>query len=416
MAPSIIDADSVQRFVRSQRARKGACVPSAFCFYNTTGEHGAPSDGLLFLGAERGDLSDTGKPVSTLYSVPLPHHLPADESDENAGPKTTSSCPYRELKWTPLLVPEVIASETCSNESSPEDAREAKSGCTRQALRREHIRPAQIEVSSYEMFAQDQKLILALGGVPHLLSFGSSQTPAEAEKGAESKQVPKPRPRVSLRSLVKDTVWSEINSPRAEQRLRSRRTFLNLEFSPDGRLISFVRDSDLWVLDVESGAERRLTYSAEDIDTDQSLPASCSMQGRAAETPFTDSGRGVSGLRSAKQMTRLEHRAYLERLAAQGVGKEYRVSGELRQRTCGLADHVTQEEFGRHIGAWWCPERDPVSGHYQLLYLQVDYSSCPTVSLPTYDFDGSQNRHLYVSCVSCTLARCALFLRHTHSR
>ena len=37
------------------------------------------------------------------------------------------------------------------------------------------------------------------------------------------------------------------------------------EFSPDGRLVSFVRDNDLWVVDVETATERALTTGGSDI-------------------------------------------------------------------------------------------------------------------------------------------------------
>ena len=35
---------------------------------------------------------------------------------------------------------------------------------------------------------------------------------------------------------------------------------LDPQFSPGGHYVSFVRDQDLWVIELASGAERRLTF------------------------------------------------------------------------------------------------------------------------------------------------------------
>ena len=40
---------------------------------------------------------------------------------------------------------------------------------------------------------------------------------------------------------------------------------VNLTFSPDSTMLAFTRDNDLWVVDIESGRERRLTYDGSDL-------------------------------------------------------------------------------------------------------------------------------------------------------
>ena len=40
---------------------------------------------------------------------------------------------------------------------------------------------------------------------------------------------------------------------------------VNLTFSPDSTMLAFTRNNDLWVVDIENGKERRLTYDGSDL-------------------------------------------------------------------------------------------------------------------------------------------------------
>lgn len=128
---------------------------------------------------------------------------------------------------------------------------------------------------------------------------------------------------------------------------RPGRPILDAKPSPGGSLVAFVRDADLWVLCIASGRERRLTDSRDPLPDGAPPPG-----GEGGPSPP-------------------------------------------RARSCGVAEYVMQEEFARFTGFWWSPERDPVSGCYELMYLAVDQGPVPVVRLPLYALNGQSEYYHY---------------------
>jgi dipeptidyl-peptidase 9 len=144
------------------------------------------------------------------------------------------------------------------------------------------------------------------------------------------------------------------------------KTYFDATLSPDGILVAFVRDDDLWALDVASGAERRLTYSENPTFADWQ--------------PTHHQGQHKQSY-SARQPTRAEY-SQMARAAAE---KNDPLSASVRRRSCGVPDHIAQEEFCLTDGFWWRPGgRNPVTGNYELLYLSVEHDPSTIVQLPTF--------------------------------
>ncbi|KAH7952510.1 hypothetical protein HPB52_023845 [Rhipicephalus sanguineus] len=53
----------------------------------------------------------------------------------------------------------------------------------------------------------------------------------------------------------------------------------------------------------------------------------------------------------------------------------------------GIPSYVTQEEFNRYVGFWWCPMIDAV-GTYRILYEVVDENDVEVLQLPSFGEDG----------------------------
>lgn len=104
---------------------------------------------------------------------------------------------------------------------------------------------------------------------------------------------------------------------------------LNAQLCPcNGDVVAFVAAGDLWVTHLGSGAEARLTHT-------RSEGASVS------ESPVS----------------------------------------------VGIPSYVTQEEFNRYVGFWWCPTIDAV-GTYRILYEVVDENDVEVLQLPSFGEDG----------------------------
>lgn len=104
---------------------------------------------------------------------------------------------------------------------------------------------------------------------------------------------------------------------------------LNAQLCPcNSDVVAFVAAGDLWVTHLGSGAEARLTHT-------RSEGASVS------ESPIS----------------------------------------------VGIPSYVTQEEFNRYVGFWWCPTVD-AAGTYRILYEVVDENDVEVLQLPSFGEDG----------------------------
>src|SRR5579864_7123369 len=123
---------------------------------------------------------------------------------------------------------------------------------------------------------------------------------------------------------------SEAEKMRRERaRVGGTKGIVEYEWSPDGKSILAPLDGDLYLADVESGAVRRLTNTAQtEIDAHVS-----------------EGGRYVSFVRD-QNLYAIDLASGSERpLTQEGKGTV----------TCGTAEFVAQEEMERRTGAWWAP-------------------------------------------------------------
>lgn len=112
---------------------------------------------------------------------------------------------------------------------------------------------------------------------------------------------------------------------------------LNSQLCPCNRdLVAFVASGDLWVHHIASGCEARLTYCRKDGASVSESPVSV-----------------------------------------------------------GIPSYVTQEEFNRYMGFWWCPVSNRGGSTYQILYEQVDESEVEVVHLPSFGDDGSMEEYRF---------------------
>lgn len=295
------DHGQIAALVRARRASNGTNIPREYAF--------SPSgDDLFFLAADASHpLQDA--PRSTLYRVALPSSTPSD----GLAPA---------LSWIPVVPCLSPAGSPRASDESPESTQQTKE----LALLRERMRTVTHGLSDYLLHAPSASLLLPLGGALY-------RTPLSGLWGASPPPLPDP-----------------LGSSPPLGSKRAGRPILDAKPSPDGTLVAFVRDADLWVLCIASGRERRLTDSR-DVSPD----------GKQA----TSTGGGEGG------------------------------PSPPRARSCGVAEYVMQEEFDRFTAFWWSPTRNPSSGCYELLYLAVDQGPVPVVRLPLYALNGQSEYYHY---------------------
>lgn len=136
----------------------------------------------------------------------------------------------------------------------------------------------------------------------------------------------------------------------------------------DPAFFSFINNSDVWVANIETGEERRLTFCHKGEAGQPRGPA------RAPATAAT------GPLRSRSQGAPLTH--------ALPPGLPNVLDDP---KSAGVATFVIQEEFDRFTGCWWCPTASWEGGS-------------PTAPAPcSVGFGATQRRVRPWSCVTVTL-------------
>ncbi|XP_064470820.1 dipeptidyl peptidase 9-like [Ornithodoros turicata] len=123
----------------------------------------------------------------------------------------------------------------------------------------------------------------------------------------------------------------EKEPPHFPQELRSSLTSarLNPQLCPcNPNLVAFVSNGDIWVHHIPSGCEVRLTHT------------------RKGGTSLSDN-----------------------------------------PISAGIPPYVTQEEFSRYVGFWWCPTKSTGDSRYRMLYEVVDESEVEILHLPSFGED-----------------------------
>lgn len=197
------------------------------------------------------------------------------------------------------------------------------SGSKELTLLRERMRTIAHGLTDYALHNASRTLLLPLASALHLSPLPSGDVPSQR-----------------LTSLCPVGT-----SPPLGTRAPPPRPFIDPKLSPDGRLVAFVRDADLWVACVASGRERRLTDSRDVNETE----------------PAGSEGGHVPP----------------------------------RARNCGVAEYVMQEEFSRFSGYWWSPSRNAATDCYELLYLAVDQENVPIVRVPHFSLDDAAEHYHY---------------------
>jgi Prolyl oligopeptidase family/Dipeptidyl peptidase IV (DPP IV) N-terminal region len=361
----------VSALVRSQRASYGANVPHSFVF-------DGPSR-LLFLGADAS--LGPEKPSTSLYAIGLPPLTTASREVETTPAQASSITrphsvdDYPTRSWTAII-------DADEPDAKSQDGQFSKA----ELLLRERLRTQATGVTFFKSHPSGS-LLLPIKGCLFKASFPSLSHSAVSDsalstqrstmEGAKACDNTQHLPSLQLKPLMANMT-------------RKQESCMNPTFSPDGLLVSFVLEGDLWVVDVASGYERRLTFSENPSQDDIK-----------SEQVRTDAPSIKQASRSARQPTRKEYEEMVESAAAarcasqsDNVTKASSNAG-VRLKTNGAADYITQEEFGRHHGAWWRPEKNDKTGNYEILYLQVDQTNTPVVSIPTYQVDGAVDRYHY---------------------
>jgi len=112
---------------------------------------------------------------------------------------------------------------------------------------------------------------------------------------------------------------------------------LDPSFSPDGNLIAYIRHNDIWVQDIATADEKRLSKV--------NPSAYCSIP-RPSPLMFCCPKDNDSNCKKG----------------------------------CGIAEYIMQEEFDRYTGYWWNPV---VQGSkYRLLCAETDETHIPTFGIP----------------------------------
>jgi dipeptidyl-peptidase 9 len=109
-------------------------------------------------------------------------------------------------------------------------------------------------------------------------------------------------------------------------------TRIDPKFSTDGTLVSFIRNNDLWVQDIATLAESRLTLA------------------NPTDSPKT-------------------------------------------RKYSGVAEYIIQEEFDRFTGYWWSPKSN--GRKHSILYVDVDETELPVYNITEPGIRGSVDEFIY---------------------
>ncbi|MBB5705880.1 S9 family peptidase [Sphingopyxis panaciterrulae] len=140
---------------------------------------------------------------------------------------------------------------------------------------------------------------------------------------------------VDTERLGSGAALSEAEKMRRERaRLGGSSGLVDYSWSPDGSFVAFALDGDVYTVTLD-GKTRRLTSSeASEIDLN-----------------IADDGRRISFVR--------DQNLFAVSLAD---GREAQITTDGKGTiTCGTAEFVAQEEFGRSTGAWWSPAGDRIA-------------------------------------------------------
>ena len=287
----------IQALIQCRRASNGTNYPRQYAFDKD-------AKLLYFIGADASEpVVDT--PPSTLYVAQLPDQVSSEP-----------------IQWSPVLP---SPSESSNNNNLP-DAAEEKNEKTEMskeiALLRERRRTVAHGITEFSLYSSLNRIV-----IPSSSSLYITNVPSLID-GQHPRLTPSP-----LGS----------SPPLGGTRNSVPLAFLDPKLSPDGKLVAFIRDSDIWVADVASGYERRITDSRPDDEN-----AAVGPEGGASEP---------------------------------------------RATSCGVAEFVMQEEFNRFTAYWWSPTRNNSKGGcWEILYLAVDQKQVPVIRLDSHD-DAGEHYH-----------------------
>ncbi|KAA8491964.1 Dipeptidyl peptidase 8 [Porphyridium purpureum] len=214
---------------------------------------------------------------------------------------------------TPIRAPvQELASSAHFDPNSNSNGAEQDKLTKEEELLRERLRMNSVGLTTFKLNPKTGKVLFAWKGTLHSIRLAR-----EKADGLLAPQVPIP---ISQKSV----------EPR-----------LDAKWSADGRVVAFVRDSELWILDSHSGKERQITRK--DVEQD--------------------------GQKSN------------------------------RKTANGVAEYIMQEEFDRYTGYWWYPEAvwdmQERCVVYTIAYMHVDESGVPVVRIPRSTMDGSLDDYSY---------------------
>ena len=304
----VMEPGWIQALIRCRRASNGTNYPRQYAFDKD-------ANFLYFIAADASEpVTDT--PPSTLYVAQLP---------EQASPDP--------IPWSPVLPRPAAPSNNKNLPDAAEESNDNAEVSKEVALLRERRRTVAHGITEYSMYAGMGRILL-----PSSSSLYLATVPSPNDG---------PHPTLNPSPLGS-------SPPLGGARSSAPRAFLDAKLSPDGKLVAFIRDADIWVADVASGVERRITDSRPD---DSSAP----------------------------------------------VGPEGGAS-EPRARSCGVAEYVMQEEFNRFTAYWWSPTRNNSKGGcWEILYMAVDQEEVPIVRVPHYSLDDAAEHYHYPRPGDCNV-------------
>jgi len=295
-----IDKALLQSLVKSRNTSPFSLQPHTFKFIKE-------SNALIFLAAVPKDANADTMPVSSLYAI----NLKSLANSTSASPTTTNG-PISLSKWIPLV-------------STAEEMPQVRMSKEEELLR-ERQRMQSVGITSYHFHERSSRILVPASGKLGILPIVS-----DGNNGIIPQQL------------------SSIVGPESETSFSTESggaVFMDLKWSPDGRLVAFVRKHDLWVMDSVTGRERRLTR-CEFAD------------GHAEEEDIVDISNGE-------------------------------------------AEYIIQEEFSRYTGYWWCPEivgstdaKGTKTIEYRIMFMRVDSSMVPIVDIPQLTMEKGVDRFRY---------------------